>query len=272
MSTPLKVYFVQMTSRIEVEVNLAWVEQSIAQAAGSGAELVVLPEMFAQMGGADPRPMAAEERNFDGPVGSVIRTLAQQYGLWIVAGTVPVLTDIDSRPRARCHLINHLGEVVGHYDKMHLFDALVGDQQGVYKESDNYSPGSSVVTLESPWGVLGLAVCYDLRFPELFRQLNDAGAELVIVPSAFTYKTGQAHWEVLCRARAIENGYFIAAVNQCGQHDPRRRTWGHSLLVDPWGEIQDLGAEPCGQLLAVEFDRVATVRQQMPVNQHRRLA
>ena len=154
---------------------------------------------------------------------------------------------------------------------MHLFDALVGDQQGVYKESNNYSPGSSVVTLNSPWGALGLAVCYDLRFPELFRQLNDAGAELVIVPSAFTYKTGQAHWEVLCRARAIENGYFIAAVNQCGQHDPRRRTWGHSLLVDPWGEIQDLGAEPCGQLLVVEFDRVAAVRQQLPVNQHRRL-
>ncbi|WP_320823616.1 carbon-nitrogen hydrolase family protein [Reinekea sp.] len=271
MSKAIDIFIVQMTSCPQVDVNLAWVEQQLALAASCGAELVVLPEMFAQFGVADPRPLAAQERTFNGPVGSVIRTLAQQYGLWIVAGTVPVLTDADRRPRARCHVVNAQGEVVSHYDKIHLFDAVVGDQQGVYKESDSYSPGSEVVTVDSPWGILGLTVCYDLRFPELFRQLNDAGAELVLVPSAFTYKTGQAHWDILCRARAIENGYFIAAVNQCGQHDERRRTWGHSLLVDPWGETQDLGAEPSSRLLTVDFDRVAAVRQQLPVNRHRRL-
>jgi len=271
MEKEIKVFFVQMTSRRDISENLKWIEGQFHIASTAGANIVVLPEMFAQFGVADQHDLAKDETEFRGPVGTVIRSLAKKYGVWVIAGTVPVLTDQDERPRARCHVIDAKGCVISYYDKIHLFDAVVGDKQGAYKESDSYSPGDEVVTFLSPWGEIGLAVCYDLRFPELFRRLNDAGAEMVIVPAAFTYKTGQAHWEILCRSRAIENGFFIAAVNQCGQHDKKRATWGHSMMVDPWGDMSDMGEDIDGRLFTVDLNNIKDVRLRLPVNQHRRL-
>lgn len=267
----LKLYFVQMTSGTSLSSNLDCVRQHFKLAREQGAQFIVLPEMFALFGVDDQRSLAAQESEFTGPIGSEIRTLAADTGLWVIAGTIPVLIPEDTRPRARCHVLNDQGALVTFYDKIHLFDAKVGDTHGRYKESDNYSPGIFPVTFESPWGIIGLAVCYDLRFAELFLKLNQKGARLIVVPSAFTHKTGQAHWEVLCRARAIENGLFIAAVNQCGQHDQTRSTWGHSMLVDPWGTLQSMGEQPAGHCFSVDFLLVESVRETLPVNEHRRL-
>lgn len=182
----------------------------------------------------------------------------------------PAMADAGN-PKARCHVVDARGELVVSYDKIHLFDANVTDKQGAYRESDDYSAGSDVVCFDSPWGRVGLAICYDLRFPELFRQLAEQGAELVIVPAAFTYVTGMAHWEVLCRARAIENGLFIAAVNQAGQHDAKRQTWGHSMLVTPWGECESLAETAESKVFTADFSKIEQARTALPVHQHRRL-
>lgn len=271
MTKPLHLGFLQMTSTASLDQNLDFVEAQITSGAFNSTDILVLPEMFAQFGVKDQTPIASQETDFSGPIGTKMRAWAVEHNLWIVAGTVPCFVEGEKLPRARCHVINSSGELVAVYDKIHLFDASVGDRQGAYRESDSYNAGSTVVTFESPWGRLGLAVCYDLRFPELFRQLNDQGAQTVIVPSAFTEKTGQAHWEVLCRARAVENEFFIAAVNQCGQHDEKRRTWGHSMLVDPWGVTESAADRPVNLCVDVDHNRVDDVRAKIPVNQNRRL-
>ena len=271
MAQSLTVHLVQMTSSKVAQQNIDFLDNHFKSNELSDVDIVVIPEMFAQFGASDQKPLAPEEVSFHGSVGNKIRQWAKQYQVWIVAGTVPVMTDGDSRPVARCHVINADGEVAAYYDKIHLFDAIVGDKQGAYRESDSYSPGSSPVVFDSPWGKIGLAICYDLRFPELFRELNDLGAQIVLLPSAFTEKTGAAHWEVLCRARAIENELFMVAVNQCGHHDSDRKTWGHSMLVDPWGATTALGNTIAGLTVEIALAAVSKIRQQMPVNQHRRL-
>lgn len=270
MTNPV-IALLQMTSVADLDTNLAHVETSVKDAAQSGADIIVLPEMFAQFGVQNQKPLAKSEAQFDGKVGRLLKGLARHEKIWIVAGTLPIMTTEDDRPRARCYVINDKGDVVAHYDKIHLFDAIVGDKQKEYRESDSYSPGSETVVFDSPWGRIGLAVCYDLRFPEIFRKLNDDGAQVVILPSAFTYRTGEAHWQVLCRARAIENGYFMVAVNQCGQHDERRQTWGHSMAISPWGDVEAMQHEVGIKLVTLDLDRVEAVRKQIPVNDNRRL-
>jgi predicted amidohydrolase len=268
----MKLFLAQMTSVKDIQLNLDVVKDFAQEAQAAQCDMLVLPEMFAQFGVSNSRDLAALESDFNGPVGSVIRQLAKAHGLWIIAGTVPVDAGDSQNPKARCHVINAEGEVVYFYDKIHLFDAEVGDNQGRYKESDSYSHGESLAVFKSPWGTLGIAVCYDLRFPEVFRQLNDLGAELVFLPSAFTYKTGQLHWDTLVRARAIENGFFVAAVNQTGQHDAKRQTWGHSQLVHPQGQVESLGEEMAGLVVEVDLSEVESFRSALPVNQHRRLS
>ena len=271
MKQTIQVHMVQMTSAKSAQSNMAFLDAHLESQDLTDVDIVVIPEMFAQFGVADQKPLASEEVEFNGPIGAAIRRWAQLYQVWIVAGTIPVMTAKAGRPVARCHVVSNAGEVVSYYDKIHLFDAVVADKQGIYKESDSYSPGSTPIVFDSPWGRIGLAVCYDLRFPELFRTLNDLGAEVVILPSAFTEKTGAAHWEVLCRARAIENQFFLVAVNQCGHHDSDRKTWGHSMLVDPWGEIIDMGSTIGGRTVTIARKNVDDIRQRLPVNQHRRL-
>ncbi|TCS40101.1 carbon-nitrogen hydrolase family protein [Reinekea marinisedimentorum] len=266
----IRMLFIQMTSGANLQQNLDKVASELAQQAPGSVDMVIVPEMFALFGSKEQRALAEQETTFNGPVGSVIRQLAVEHGVWIVAGSVPAMASA-SNPMARCHVVDAEGELVASYDKIHLFDANVTDKQGAYRESDDYSAGSEVVCFDSPWGRLGLAICYDLRFPELFRQLAEQGAELVIVPAAFTYVTGKAHWEVLCRARAIENGLFIAAVNQAGQHDAKRQTWGHSMLVTPWGEFESLADSAGSKVFTADLSKIEQARTALPVHQHRKL-
>lgn len=271
MSKSFTVCTVQMTSTDDLSANLDWLDRLLAETDLSSVQMLVLPETFALFGVKDQSVLAQQERQFLGPVGQRVRHWAKTYRLWIVAGTIPVRHAEETLPRARCHVIDSEGELVGYYDKIHLFDAQVGDRQGAYRESDSYGAGSEVVTLSTPWGRLGLAVCYDLRFPELFRALNDQGADFVTLPSAFTARTGEAHWEPLCRARAIENGFSVIAVNQCGDHDVKRSTWGHSMVVDAWGNTQDMAQSIGCQCFTIDLGADQNVRATLPVNANRRL-
>jgi nitrilase len=262
---------IQLTSTSSLEDNLLAIENELSSTNLSSIDIVVLPEMFAQFGVKNQVPLAEQEATFKGPVGNRIREFAKHYNVWIVAGTVPVLVEGEPRPRARCHVIDSAGNVEAVYDKIHLFDADVSDKQGAYRESDSYSPGSTPTVIDTPWGKVGLAVCYDLRFPELFKALADLSCELVIVPSAFTRNTGEAHWEVLCRARAIENGYFVVAVNQCGEHDSKRSTWGHSMCVDPWGRFESMGHKTGSLSWSLDLSDVMETQNQIPVHKNRQL-
>lgn len=264
-------YLAQMISTQDTEANLAAAEAHIAAAARQGCAAVQLPEMFARFGTSKNADIADREADFNGPVGQPLREAARRHGVWVVAGTVPVRVGDESRPRARLHVLDAAGEVRAHYDKVHLFDAAVGDAQGRYNESDYYQPGEPIIsTVDTPWGRWGLSVCYDLRFPEMYRRQRQAGVDTLVVPSAFTYRTGQAHWELLCRARAVENACYLVAANQGGQHDAKRHTWGHSLGVDPWGEVEQLGEGEAGLVVQTDLDRVAEIRRKMPSWEHRR--
>jgi nitrilase len=264
-------YLAQMISSQHLNDNLDQVDHHLRAAAEAGADVIQLPEMFATFGGGVAMDLAAHEADFTGPVGQRLREAACRYGLWIVAGTVPVQLAGERKPRARLHVLDDRGEVRAHYDKIHLFDAAVSDAQGRYRESDHYQAGNDVVTVKTPWGHWGLSVCYDLRFPELYRLQRIRGVDTFVVPSAFTWTTGQAHWEVLCRARAIENARYLVAANQGGQHDEKRRTWGHSTMVDPWGVMDCTGEGEQGMTVTTERERVDAVRLKMPTHEHRRL-
>lgn len=267
----MKWYLAQMISSRYLDANLEQLDRHMQAAAEEGADAIQLPEMFAVFGGGVARELAADEAEFTGPVGQHLREAACRHGLWIVAGTVPVLMPGEPKPRARLHVLDDQGEVRAHYDKIHLFDAAVGDAQGQYRESDHYQPGQDVVTVKTPWGHWGLSVCYDLRFPELYRLQRNRGVDTFVVPSAFTWSTGKAHWEVLCRARAIENASYVVAANQGGQHDEKRRTWGHSLVVDPWGVVEGVAEGEQGVTINTDLDRVEEIRLKMPTQEHRRL-
>ncbi|MFE8072119.1 carbon-nitrogen hydrolase family protein [Marinobacteraceae bacterium S3BR75-40.1] len=279
MSQRCTVGLVQMVSSRHLEDNLAVASRLIADAARAGAGLVVLPENFAVFHTSIMREAGEQETTTHGPIRRFLAETAQREGVWIVAGSLPLVTRPDGSPvpeprvRASCLVVNSEGEEVARYDKIHLFDAEVGDDQGRYRESDTFEPGDAVVCVDTPAGRLGLSICYDLRFPELYRRLVEEGAEWITVPSAFTYRTGEAHWEPLLRARAIEDQVWICAPNQGGQHTEKRRTWGHSMAIDPWGTIVAQGDEG-EQLILAEIDpeRVRKVREAMPSLVNRRLS
>jgi nitrilase len=192
--------------------------------------------------------------------------------MWLVGGTIPLLSDADARPVAACCIYDSAGERRGRYDKIHLFDVDVPDADEQYRESANTAPGQQVLTVPTPWGRLGVAVCYDLRFPELFGMLAADGAELIAVPAAFTRPTGRAHWELLVRSRALDSLAYVAAAGQTGTHPGGRRTWGHSLVAGPWGEVLCHADElPGVYLVTLDMTQVASVRKSFPVLQHRRL-
>lgn len=266
----MKWYLAQMISTKSVEKNLEAVRAHMRDAAEQGCDAVQLPEMFAIFGTSDNAFVADHESEFQGPVGRPLREMARNYGLWIVAGTVPVRLAGETKPRARMHVLDADGEVRTHYDKVHLFDASVSDAQSNYRESEHFQAGDDVVTLDTPWGHWGLSVCYDLRFPELYRLQRDRGVDTFVIPSAFTWSTGRAHWEVLCRARAIENTCYLVAAQQGGQHDEKRRTWGHSLLADPWGEAVQVTEGETGLVVETRLDKVEKLRKRMPTQEHKR--
>ncbi len=264
---------IQMISQDDIAANLSRARALLAQAAEQGARLAVLPENFAAMGRRDSAAIGLAEARGEGPILPWLKQTARDLRLWIVAGTLP-LPPVD-QPEAKAHacslLVDEHGELVARYDKLHLFDVDVADSRGRYRESDDYAHGASVVVADTPVGKLGLTVCYDLRFPELYSALREAGAELITAPAAFTAVTGAAHWEVLIRARAIETQCYVLAAAQGGMHPGPRETHGQAAIVDPWGRILAEQARGEAVLLATrDSAEQASIRARMPVTLHRR--
>jgi predicted amidohydrolase len=270
-SRQLVLGLVQMQSGDDVDENLSAADRLLAEAAAGGAALAVLPENFAGMGAEEAYRRGIAERDGEGPIQAAMAAMARRHGLWLVGGTVPLLDARDSRPAAACCIYDARGERQGRYDKMHLFDVQIPGADEAYRESTHTAPGRGPLTVATPWGRLGVAVCYDLRFPELFSRLAHGGAELVAVPAAFTQPTGSAHWELLIRTRAIDMLAYVAAAAQTGRHPGGRRTWGHSMLAGPWGEVlADAGTQPGVHLAGIDLARPAHLRASFPVLEHRR--
>lgn len=269
----MSIAVVQMVSQADVLANLARARFLLEQAAAQGAKLVVLPENFAAMGHPDLPGLARAEAQNAGPILPWLKQAAQDLGLWIVAGTIPLppQQSPSAKPRACSLLIDAQGQIAARYDKLHLFDVDVADSRGSYRESADYDFGEHLVVADTPVGRLGMTVCYDLRFPELFTLLREAGAELISLPAAFTEVTGRAHWQVLTRARAIETQCYVLAANQGGTHPGHRQTFGHSALIDPWGAVLAEQAQGEAVLLATR-DATAqqAIRSRMPISAQRR--
>jgi predicted amidohydrolase len=262
---------IQMASGPKVNANLTEARRLIAAAADAGAGLVVLPENFALMPMKEADRLEIVEPYGDGPIQKFLSSQARQHGIWIVGGTIPLKAEDKHKVSPACLVFDDKGEMVGRYDKMHLFDVILENGEK-YNESVSQEPGNQAVVLETPFGRLGLAVCYDLRFPELFRRMLDQGAEVFAVPSAFTEITGRAHWEVLVRARAVENLAYVIAAAQGGYHVNGRETHGDSMIVNPWGKVIDRLPRGSGYVLAdIDLQRMASIRSSLPSIQHRRI-
>jgi nitrilase len=268
-----KIAAIQMASGPNVRANLESAKRLIEQAVESGAELVVLPENFAIMGLSESDKVAVSEADGVGPIQDFLAREASTHGIWLVGGTIPIKSPDPARVYAACLLYNDRGERVARYDKIHLFDVHLMDSNESYNESETTLNGNDVVVVDTPFGRLGLAVCYDLRFPELFRNMLDQGVEIVCLPSAFTALTGNAHWESLIRARAIENLSYVVAAAQGGYHVNGRETHGHSMVVDPWGNILNQLKSGTGVVIAdLDHERLSRIRRSFPAIEHRRLS
>lgn len=267
----MRVGIVQVCSTDDLAANLARAEAGVREAAERGAGLVALPENFAYMRREGARYPCAQ-----GPDGEIVRALARwarTFGVWLVGGTLPERTADDSRVHNTTLVFSPDGRERARYRKIHLFDVALGEGgRDVYSESTFCAPGEDVVVCPTPFGGIGLSICYDLRFPELYRALVDRGARWLVVPSAFTRETGKDHWEVLLRARAIENQCFVLAPAQCGHHAPDRASHGRSLVIDPWGLVLAQGGdEPTVLVADCPEDRIDRVRRAIPALSHRRL-
>ena len=264
----------QMTSGVSVEANLATARSLLERAHAAGAVLAVLPENFAIMGHAETDKLAAAEPLGEGPIQVCLARTARELGMWIVGGTIPIKTDNDSNRVAAASLVfDEAGRFVARYDKIHLFDVDIPDREESYRESATIAPGSGTTVFPGPIGHIGMSVCYDVRFPELFRDLQAQGAEMFTVPAAFTAPTGRAHWELLLRARAVENLCYVLAAAQGGVHENGRETYGDSLIVDPWGHVLARVVEPGPGLAVAEIDLTLQrqLRTSFPALNHRRL-
>ena len=266
----MKIAALQMVSGTQLQRNLDAAATLFERAAAAGARLAALPEHFALLGRHDEDKLAIAEEPGDGPIQRFLAEQARRHGLWVVGGTLPLRVTGSARVRNSSLVYAPDGALAARYDKIHLFAFDNGRER--FDEARVLEPGTQPVALQAGALRVGLSVCYDLRFPELYRALMSPPCDLMCVPSAFTYPTGQAHWEVLLRARAIENQCVVLAPAQGGRHDTGRRTWGHSMIVDPWGEVLAMLAEGEGVVLAeVDTARRDSVRTQLPALRHRRL-
>jgi deaminated glutathione amidase len=269
----MKVAAVQMTSTRDVQANLREAGRLVGEAARQDAKLVVLPENFSFLGATDADRVAAIERFGDGPAQQFLAETAEQLGLWIVGGTIPI-RDGGDRASSRSLLVGPDGRVAAHYDKIHLFDVDIpaGGRAGErYSESATTLAGTRVVAAKTPLGRIGMTVCYDIRFPALFHRLSVLGTDIVVVPAAFTVPTGEVHWLPLLQARAIESLVYVVAAGQCGEHAGGRKTYGHSLILGPWGELlAELPAGPGVACADLDMIRLEQLRQRFPAVQHRR--
>lgn len=261
---------IQMTSGPDVPANLREAHALLEEAAGRGARLAALPENFSFMGLSDGDKRRIAEEDGRGPVQDFLAESARRLGIWIVGGTVALRGAADGRVAAACLVYDSAGERRARYDKIHLFDIQVPGRSESHRESANVAPGSTPVVVATPVGRLGLSVCYDVRFPELFRKLSAAGAELLAVPSAFTEPTGRAHWETLLRARAIENLCWLIAPAQSGFHPSGRETYGDSMIVDHWGRVLERLPRGRGCITAeIDLERQRRDRDSFPSLTHR---
>jgi deaminated glutathione amidase len=264
---------IQMTTGADVARNLADAWRLLSEARAKGAEIATLPENFALMGHTEREKLAIAEQPGDGPIQRFLAQAAHEFRMWVVAGTIPIATAEESKVAAACLVLDPDGRTVARYDKIHLFDVNIPGRDERYMESGTVHRGSEPVCVDTPAGRLGLAVCYDIRFPELFRELERAGADWFCLPSAFTAPTGRAHWEVLLRARAIENLACMVAPAQSGFHENGRETYGDTMIVDCWGRVQSRLPRGTGVVIgSVDLVRQREVRQNFPVLTHRRPA
>lgn len=263
---------IQMASGPNVNANLLEAERLIADAAAESAKLVVLPENFALMGHQETDKVDIGEQQGDGPLQDFLSQQARKHKIWLVGGTIPMASSDKTRIRAATILYNDSGEQVARYDKIHMFDVSLPDSDERYIESETIESGNETLVVDTPFGKLGLAICYDLRFPEMFRELLDKGMEILVIPSAFTEVTGRAHWEPLLRARAIENQCYVIAAAQGGYHANGRETHGNSMIIDPWGIILNRLSKAAGVVRAeIDMERVSNIRKTFPAVEHRRL-
>jgi nitrilase len=278
-SSQARVAAIQMVSGPDLDTNLQRAAHLVERAAKDGAQLIVLPETFALFLAAEQRALGQREAgelrsyNQQARIRPFLAALAAQYGVWLVGGTLPIVDADDPRPRAACLVYDAQGNEVARYDKLHLFDVEVGDKQGRYCESDTFCPGAPerISVVDTPFGKLGLSVCYDLRFAELYQTLRNRGADIIAVPSAFTRRTGLAHWLPLLRARAIETQTFIIGANQGGAHSATRLTSGGSAIISSWGDV--LGEAGFGEAVVIadiDLEQMRRERAAMPVASHRR--
>lgn len=262
---------IQMASGPNINANLLEAGRLLAEAAAKGAELVVLPENFAYMGRQEADLLSAKEMDGQGPIQEFLIQQAQKHQFWLVGGTVPIQAKTASRVRATTFLLDPTGKIVGRYEKIHLFDVHLEETGESYAESKIIEGGDHIVVVNTLLGRIGIAICYDLRFPEIFRQMLDQGVEIIVLPSAFTAITGKAHWESLLRARAIENLSYVVAANQGGYHVGSRETYGNSMIIDPWGNILQQLPRGVGHIQATaERSYLEKVRRNFPTIQHRR--
>lgn len=267
-SETVRVASVQMVSSTCVADNVAAVRRLVAGAAVDGAQLVVLPEFFPMIGATDDARLAIRETPGQGPLQTMLAEVAAKHGVWLVGGSIPLMGSDARRALNSTLVFDPQGQQISRYDKMHLFGFKAGAES--YDESLSIEAGCEPVAFDTPFARIGLSICYDLRFPEYFRQLGEV--DILILPAAFTATTGEAHWEVLLRARAIENQCYVIASAQGGRHETGRKTWGHSMIIDPWGEI--LSVLPSGEgWVCADFNRqrLDTVRHRLPALKHRRI-
>ena len=261
-----KVAAIQMASGPNVAGNLSEARRLIAMAAEQGARLVVLPEFFAIMGMTDQDKIAVREQAGQGQIQAFLSDTARKYKIWLVGGSIPLAASVPDKVRSTFLVFDEQGEQVARYDKIHLFNLELGNEK--YHEAKTIEPGNQVIVVDSPFGRIGLAVCYDLRFPELFRAMKNV--DIIVLPSAFTETTGRMHWEVLVRARAIENLAYMIASAQGGYHINGRETHGNSMIVDPWGRVLDRLPRGSGVVIAeVNPSYQASLRASLPALTHR---
>jgi len=263
---------IQMASGSNVSSNLIEVRRLIRESSEAGAEIVVLPENFAIMGMTEQDKVLIRESYGSGIIQDFIAKQAVDFNIWIVAGTIPIKTEDEGLIRASCLVYNAAGTIVARYDKIHLFDVNVPDSNDTYRESETIEAGTETCVFDSPFGRIGIAICYDLRFPELFRNMSLDNLDIIVVPAAFTAITGKAHWQPLLKSRAIENLCYVVASAQGGYHVNGRETHGHSMIIDPWGTILDELSNGSGFVVTdVDLNKIHNIRKTFPVLQHRKL-
>ncbi|EKD73068.1 MAG: hypothetical protein ACD_45C00473G0022 [uncultured bacterium] len=268
-----RVAAIQMNSGHHVQKNLVTAEKLIAEAAAQGAQLIVLPEMFAVMAMDQVDKIKMGETLDNGPIQAFLSQQALRHRVWLVGGTIPLaVPNVSEKIHAACLVFDDQGKRVARYDKIHLFDVSLNAARECYNESRAVTAGHEVIVVTTPFGKLGLAVCYDVRFPELFRAMHEQQVQLVALPAAFTFTTGTVHWDILVRARAIENQVYMIAAAQSGTHENGRKTYGHSMIVDPWGAVKACLPEGQGIVITdIDFQYLQKIRDEFPVLSHRRV-